>query len=135
MFSDLASVREHLATRIKAHLPSDWITVTKLEADRKTVKPVLYFEYTEVSSSVNGAPLGRGQVACSITLTIAAPGDDEDAADSYILPLTAAFQDSDDIYWDTATKTRIGTATGALGWRIPLTLLVDAEPAIQTPEV
>ena len=123
MFSDLAAIRAKLAERLKPVVPAAWEIVESLESARKSLAPVLYFEHTQITSAINGAPLPRTTVGCGIDLIIAAAGNDEDDADAHILDLVRALQGYDDILWDTANKTRIGGETGPLGWRISLTVL------------
>jgi hypothetical protein len=129
VFSELASVRRDLADRLKPLLPDTWRVIDRLEDAQKAVVPTLYFEYTEISSSADGQPLARDQVACHIDLIVATAGDNENDADAHILALTHALQQFDDIFWDTAKKERL--AIGPLAWRVSLVILSNAEP---TPE-
>ncbi|MDJ1115388.1 hypothetical protein [Microbacterium dauci] len=129
MFSDLAGLRADVKARLKPLLPGIRIE-DALTPAVDTVVPVLYFEFTEISSSVQGAALDRQTVAPQMDAVLASAGSgDEDGADAQILNLVHALQRSDDIFWDTARKERL--ANGAIAWRVTLTLL--SHIPIQTP--
>lgn len=122
MFSDPATIRADLKARLAPVLPDPWRIVGGLSQAIDTVVPVIYFEFTEVSSSVNGAPLGRSTVATRFDLVVASAGSgDEDDADKHLVTLALILQGFDDIYWDTTRKEAL--SNGAIAWRFPLTLL------------
>lgn len=122
MFSDPATIRTELRDRLKPLLPEKWRIIDNLSQAVDTVVASVYFEFTEVSSSVNGTPLDRFTVAAKFDLVVASAGaGDEDGADADLVTLAHALQQCDDIYWDTAKKERL--SNGALAWRFPLTLL------------
>ncbi|KXC05770.1 hypothetical protein [Microbacterium hominis] len=126
MFSDPATIRTELRDRLKPLLPATWRIIDNLSQAVDTVVTVLYFEFTEVSSSVNGAALDRFTVAPKFDLVVASAGaGDEDGADADLVTLAHALQQCDDIYWDTAKKERL--SNGAIAWRFPLTLLSTIE--------
>lgn len=133
MFSDLAEIRAHLKTRLEPHA-NGWRIVDELSTPVDATVPVLYFEYTEIVSSVNGQPLGRDTVGARIDLVLASAGkSDEDGADAHVLQLGQALQQFSDIYWDAATKIRLDN--GAYAWRVPVTVLSTyTPPADPTPE-
>jgi hypothetical protein len=127
MFSDLPGLRAELKSRLEPALPG-WRIVDTLADVVDTVVPVLYFEYTEIASSVNGQPMNRYTVAPKIDLVLASAGPgDEDSVDALILPLVHVLQRFEDIFWDTATKQRL--SNGAFAWRISLTLLSHIPPS------
>lgn len=126
MFSDPATIRTELRDRLKPLLPEKWRIIDNLSQAVDTVVASVYFEFTEVSSSVNGTPLDRFTVAAKFDLVVASAGaGDEDGADADLVTLAHALQRFDDIYWDTAKKERL--SNGALAWRFPLTLLSTIE--------
>lgn len=126
MFSDPATIRTELRDRLKPLLPANWRIINNLSEAIDTVVTVIYFEFTEVSSSVNGTALDRFTVAPKFDLVVASAGTgDEDGADADLVTLAHALQQCDDIYWDTAKKERL--SNGALAWRFPLTLLSTIE--------
>lgn len=128
MSSDLSTIRADLKTRLAGALPPRTRIEDALSEAIDTVVPVVYFEFTEVSSAVNGSPLDRFTVAPRIDVIIASAGaGDEDGADELALSLARALQSFDDVWWDTAKKERL--SNGALAWRFALTII----STIQTP--
>ena len=127
MFSDPATIRADLKTRLKPLLPANWRIEDGLKEAYDSVVPVVYVEFTGVSSAANGASLGRDTVAVGFDLVVASAGSaDEDGADAHLVTLAHVLQRFDDIYWDTLTKTRL-EKTGAYAWKFPLTLLSTLE--------
>ncbi|WP_315551263.1 hypothetical protein [Microbacterium aurum] len=127
MFSDPATIRADLKARLIPLLPSEWRFEDGLKEAYDTVVPIVYVEFTGVSSSANGAPLSRHTVAVSFDLVVASAGSaDEDGADAHLVTLAHVLQRFDDIYWDTLTKTRL-EKSGAYAWKFPLTLLSTLE--------
>lgn len=122
MFTDPATIRSELKARLEPQLPDGWRIIDGLSQAVDTVVPVVYFEFTEVSSSVNGTALDRFTVAPHFDLVVASAGAaDEDDADAHLVTLAHVLQGFDDIYWDAAKKEAL--SNGAIAWRFPLTLL------------
>ena len=123
MFTNPATIRADLKARLTPLLPANWRIEDGLKEAYDSVVPVVYVEFTGVSSSVGGSPLGRDTVAPSFDLVVASAGSaDEDGADAHLITLAHVLQQFGDIYWDTLTKTRL-EKSGAYAWRFPLTLL------------
>lgn len=126
MFSNIATIRAALKARLVPLLPENWQFEDGLKEAYDTVTPIVYAEFTGISSSANGTPLSRDTIAVSFDLVIASAGSaDEDGADAHLVTLAHALQRFDDIYWDTLTK--IPLKSGAYAWKFPLTLLSTLE--------
>lgn len=127
MSSDLSTLRTDLKARLGPLLPRDTRIVEHLSEAIDTVVPVVYFEFLEVSSGVNGRPLDRFTVAPRIDVVIASSGSgDEDGADDLALHLALALQGLDDVWWDTAKKELL--KNGAIAWRFALTIISTTQP-------
>lgn len=125
MFSSLASFRTELEAQIKPGLPATWRVESSLTAAINALTPVLYFEFTEISSTDPGGPLARGTVwaSCDLIITDPQTGDGaENAVDTHVISVITALDPRDDIHWDTARKERL--TDGPLAWRVSAHALV-----------
>lgn len=132
MFSDLTSIRTGLRDRLGPHFPEEWRIVDHIAAPAESLVPVVYFEFTAISTEANGQPLGRDIVASEVDVVVTTPRTDEggaeDDVDAHVLSLVKAVRTSDDIYWSTARKVQLGN-NGPMAWRISLTLLTSTAPS------
>ena len=127
MFTDLASIRTDLETRLTPLLPSGWKFEPTIDGTIKASAPVLYIEFTAFEPRVQNNNLARGQVAARFNLIITDPKTDtkkaEDAVDEHVRRLIGAIDSMDDIYWDTAEKKRL--PDGPLAWTVNTFAIAD----------
>lgn len=127
MFSDLASIRTAVKDRLEPLLPDTWRWVPYADTLTTAATPIVYIEFTEIASMVNGEPLGPGQCAPGLNLIVTDPLTDtekaENAVDEHVLRLIHALESSNDLYWSTATKRRL--ENGQMAWVIPVTALAE----------
>lgn len=127
--STLATIRAAVDTGIKPSLPATWETVPNLSSALNKRVPVLYTEFTGISTEHNGVRIPAGHVICDFDLVIVVPGTDdrkaEDAADAAVLDLIIALDASTtDLVWDTAKKERL--TAGQLAWRVSLSVITTS---------
>lgn len=126
MFSDLPAFRAELRDRLTAALPDEWEIVKDLMAVTVSLVPAVYIEFTKFETTLNGDPLGRGQVAATAELVLVDPRTAdvvaEKAIEDEVVPLIRELDKSSDIGWSTATKFRLDS--GPLAWRISTIALV-----------
>lgn len=127
----LRTVREHLRSVIKPHLPARWRVFPTLTAPAKLAVPAIYFEFTEVANEVAGKGLAAGTLAANFELAVIIPetlgARAEDNADAAVLNLIRILDGADGLFWGpSATKLRLDS--GQLGWRIPVTVLTSSDP-------
>ena len=123
MFSSIATFRADLDALVTATLPEEWRTVPTLSKAVESLVPVVYFEFTELSTEDPAGPLGRGTVYASCDLVVVAPETTEDPVDQHIVQLILALDPHDDINWDVAKKERMGN--GSLAWRVGTHALIS----------
>lgn len=129
MSSNLDTIRTAVDDGIKPNLPADWVTVPNLSAAKNSLSPVLYTEFTGITTEHNGVRIPAGHVICDFDLVIVVPGTDdrksEDAVDSAVLDLILALDAATtDLVWDKAKKERI--TTGQLAWRVSLSVITTS---------
>lgn len=129
MFTDLATLRNDVKTRLTPILPADWKYEPTLEGTIKARVPVLYIEFVAIETSVANANLPRGSVAARFNLIITDPKTDtekaEDAVDGHIVDIIRALDPMDDLYWEGARKARL--ADGPLAWTFDAFAIVNTE--------
>jgi hypothetical protein len=126
VFSDLSAVRADLGQIIRGSVPTTWRIEDHLTEPYESLMPVVYMEFSGFDSTMDGAPLPRGQVAASVDVLVSEPNtapEGEDAVDVNVLHLLRALDPHDDIAWARARKERLEKG-GNLVWRISLTVLV-----------
>lgn len=119
MFSSLPTFRADLEQRLTPVLPGSWRIEASLSEAITALVPVVYMEFTDLSTTDPRGDLPRGQVLASVDLVIADPGTNEaaeDGADAHVLDVLDVLDTADDIYWESARKERLGN--GSLAWRI-----------------
>ncbi|QDZ14764.1 hypothetical protein [Humibacter ginsenosidimutans] len=126
--SRLDNVRATLDAVLKPVLPADWKTVPNIDTPQaKQLVPVLYTEFTGISSDYNGQTLPQGTVFCDFDLVVSVASTDnkkgEDDADKAVLDLIVAVDQADQVAWSTAKKQRM--ETGQLVWRVSLAVLTS----------
>lgn len=127
--STLATIRAAVDAGIKPNLPAAWETVPNLSSALNKLTPVLYTEFTGISTEHKGVLIPAGHVMCDFDLVIVVPGTDdsksEDVVDAAVLDLIIALDAADtDLVWDTAKKERL--AAGQLAWRISLSVITTS---------
>ncbi|MFJ4999899.1 hypothetical protein ACIP5T_17235 [Microbacterium sp. NPDC088619] len=130
MFSDLASVRAELKTRLAPEVPSEWdISAFIKQPPVEYRSPLIIFEFTRFESSANGQALGPGQVAAAIDIVLGSPmsAEDkgEDDVDVLVLSLIRVLDAQSDIFWDSAEKQRL--ESGQWVWRIHTIVLTSSK--------
>lgn len=129
MFTDLATIRAAVEDRLTPELPVKWRIENTVDTSLKALVPVLYLEFTRVSTTVSGEALGRGQVSASFNVIITDPKTDtakaEDDVDAHLMKILSVLDSFDDIYWDAAEKRRL--PEGQLAW------VITAFALAQTP--
>lgn len=120
MFSDLATIRSAVKDTLTPLLPSTWRYEPTIEGTQKAAVPVVYIEFTDVDTTMNGQPLPRGSYTAHFNIIVTDPKTDtdkaEDAVDAHLLKLPQAFDGLEYIYWDTARKSRL--PDGPLAWTL-----------------
>lgn len=127
MFTDLATVRSDVKTRLTPILPADWRVEASIEGTIKALSPVLYIEFVGIDPRVRNTDLPRGKVTARFNIIITDPKTDtdkaEDAVDGHILRVIRALDGMSDIFWDTCEKDRL--TNGPLAWKITAFALTD----------
>jgi hypothetical protein len=124
--SRLDNVRAALDATLKPWLPKSWKTVPNIAAAQaKQLVPILYTEFTGISSQHGSQTLPPGLVFCDFDLIITVASTDdrkgEDDVDAAVLDLIAAVDASEAVAWDNAKKQRLDT--GQLDWRLSLAVI------------
>lgn len=128
MFSDLGTLRATLRERLTPELPEDWEIIDHLESARQALVPVVYFEFTEFSSTAGGQPLTRENVAASVDIVVTTPRTDDDGnaeteVDQSVLDVVRVIVQADDMFFSTARKVQLDA--GPLAWRVSLTAITN----------
>lgn len=130
MFTDLETLRSDVKERLTPNLPTGWGVEETIEAASKVATPVLYIEFTTVSTTVRGEPLGRGQVSVGFNLIITDPKADtakaENSVDGHLVKILRVLDEYSDFYWESAEKRRL--ASGVLAWAIAAFAFVSTTP-------
>lgn len=132
MFSDVAHVRAALEDRIEPALPDRWRIEPNLKnPPHEYLSPLVTFEFTRFTTTVNGQDLPPGQAAASIDLILGSPMtkdvEGEDDVDAIALTVIGVIDAESDIYWDTAEKQRL--PDGQWVWRLHTTALTSTRPS------
>jgi len=134
MFTDLASIRSAVNERLTPELPAGWKVEDSIEGTIKALVPVLYLEFTAVSTTLpNGDALGHGQVSASFNLIITDPKTDtkkaEASVDEHLVKVLTTLDSFDDIFWTTGSKSRM--PDGPLAWSINAFAIASTQPTEQ----
>lgn len=130
MFSDIASVRTALKSRLSPSLPSRWsIQENAQQPPSEYRTPLITFEFARFDSTVGGGELGPGQVAAGIDLIVSSPKTadsvGEDDVDQLVLTLIQVIDAQSDMFWSSADKDRFDA--GQWAWRIHTTVLTESK--------
>jgi hypothetical protein len=122
----LDTVRATLVAAIKPALPKGWKVVEHLkDPAAKQLTPIVYTEFTGISSEHNGQAVPPGIAFCDFDLSVTVASTDdrkgEDDVDAAVLDLILAVDAAPDMAWESAKKQRLDT--GQLLWRLTLSVI------------
>ncbi|MGB3375926.1 MAG: hypothetical protein WBA87_12420 [Microbacterium sp.] len=130
MFSDIPSVRDELAERLRDVLPSTWRIEKDIEAPDATLSPAVYIEFRRIATTFDTQPLPHGVLAAEVQLILTDPRTDrggEAASEDHLVDLIAVLDPHEDLAWTTAEKQRV-ERTGSWSWALTLFAFVDITP-------
>lgn len=134
MFSNLAAIRNDVATLLATSTIKDLRVEATLEGTIKSTVPVLYVEFVAFDTSVEGALLTPGSVAARFNLLLTSPrtdsGKSEAEVDDMVPALLAVIDDHDSLYWTNAEKRRI--PDGPLAWHLSMFAITSLHPTTTT---